>query len=68
MSRLKADEVQVEKKLSGKERDELRDRLKGEISEDLARKASKDPEIIDKIPQYLADETAIFALQKEKTD
>ena len=68
MSRLKADEVQVEKKLSGKERDELRDRLKGEISEDLARKASKDPEIIDKIPQYLADETAIFALQKEKTN
>ena len=64
MSRLKADEVQVEKSLSGKERDELRDRLKGEISEDLAHKAIKDPEVIDKIPQYLADETAIFALQK----
>ena len=55
MSRLKADEVQVEKNLSGKERDELRYNLKGEIKKDLARKAIKDPEVIDKIPQYLAN-------------
>ena len=64
MATLAADGVEVSENLSGKERDELRDRLKGEISEDLAHKVIKDPEVIDKIPQYLADETAIFALQK----
>ena len=63
MATLAADGVEVSENLSGKERDEFEDSVRKEITEDLAHKLKKDPELIDEIPQQLADQSAVTAIK-----
>ena len=58
-----ADKAQVSENLSGKEQDELEEKLTGEIIEDLAHKMKKDPNLVDELPQYLANESAIAEIE-----
>ena len=63
MATLAADKAQVSENLSGKEQDELEEKLTGEIIEDLAHKMKKDPNLVDELPQYLANESAIAEIE-----
>ena len=65
MATLAADKAEVNQHLTGKEHDELKESLKPELMEDLAHKLKKDPDLIDEIPQYLANETAILDIEKD---
>ena len=63
MATLAADKAEVSENLSGKERDEYEASVRHEITEDLAHKMVKDPELIDAIPQQLANQSAITAIK-----
>ena len=64
MATLAADNAEVSENLSGKERDEFEVKVRKEVTKDLANKMKKDPELIDAIPQQLADQSAITAIKK----
>ena len=63
MATLAADKAEVSENLSGKERDEYEVSVRQEITKDLAHKMVKDPELIDAIPQQLANQSAITAIK-----
>ena len=65
MATLAADNAEVSENLSGKERDEFEVKVRKEVTKDLANKMKKDPELIDEIPQQLADQSAITAIKKK---
>ena len=65
MATLAADNAEVSENLSGKERDEFEVNVRKEVTKDLANKMKKDPELIDEIPQQLADQSAITAIKKK---
>ena len=63
MAKIAADKAEVSENLSGKKRDEYYQSVRKEITKDLAHKLKKDPELIDEIPQQLADQTAVMAIK-----
>ena len=65
MATLAADNAEVSENLSGKERDEFEVNVRKEVTKDLANKMKKDPELIDEIPQQLANQSAITAIKKK---
>ena len=64
MATVAADKAEVSENLDGKERDEYYENIKDDLMGDLAQKLHKDPKMIKKIPQYLADKSLIEDMKK----
>merc|ERR1712079_56834 len=63
MAHVRAGKAEVEYNLSEHEKEEFEDELTKDMMKDLADKMIKDPELIDSIPQTVADMSAIEAMK-----
>ena len=65
MAHVRAGKAEVEYNLSEHEKEEFEDELTKDMMKDLADKMIKDPELIDSIPQTVADMSAIEAMKED---
>ena len=64
MAHVRAGKAEVQYGLSEHEKEEFEDELTKDMMKDLADKMIKDPELIDSIPQTVADMSAIEAMKE----